>query len=447
MGLLSFIRGKILRRFINLRSLSGKKLPYDEIIRIELLVAMCLASLFFGILYLVIGIFSGISFGVILNHVVFFITALPVVLYQIRKGYYNQAKLVMMLLGNIFMFVKAASLGPSSGMNVSMLIILFATFAFYRLEDYKYIILSLVINLSSLFFLELTGYTFLGTDTSTNQYEYEFNFISAILFCILFFYVILRVNQYINRKLSRLNQKLISKNKILGKINEELDSYVYKVSHDMRAPLTSLMGIVNLIKLEKDPEKIQELVILQENCINKLDSHIHQIINLSKNVKTGVFPEKTDVNEMIGDIFDELAFFEHASSIKKIVRVKQNTDFYSDQYRLKISLNNLISNAFKYRRNDENDPAVEIAVEISGAEAVFLIRDNGIGIPQGSQARIFDMFYRATEVSKGSGLGLYMVKEMVSKLQGIIEVESEENRFTMIRLVVPNICPENHQMP
>ncbi len=314
---MTFIRVKILRKFIDLRALSQKNLPYDEIIRLELLVATCLVGFFLGTFYILIGLFVNISLLSVINYLVFFFTMIPLVLYLTKKGYPNEAKLMMMLLGNVFMFIKAASHGRESGMNLAMLIMVFAIFAFYSIEDYKYMLLALAITLSIIIFLEITDYSSIAHDTSTNKYEYEFNLASTILFCILFFYVILRVNQYINKKLSRLNHKLLNKNKMLGKINEELDSYIYKASHDMRAPLTSMMGILSLIKTETDPEKIKHLNILQEKCIIKLDSHIYQIINLSKNIKTESIPEKTDLNHMIKEVFEELNFFEMPPTQKR----------------------------------------------------------------------------------------------------------------------------------
>ncbi len=179
---------------------------------------------------------------------------------------------------------------------------------------------------------------------------------------------------------------------------------------------------------------------MQEKCITKLDNHIYQIINLSKNAKTELIPEKTDLNEIIHSIFEELNFFENAARTEKIIRIKQETIFYSDQYRLKIILNNLISNAFKYARKDEPHPLIEIDITISPTEADITIRDNGIGIQEHQQAKVFDMFYRGTVVSKGSGLGLYMVKEMIIRLNGTISVKAEENRFTSIHFVVPNLA-------
>ena len=440
MDIMKFIRVKILRKFIDLRSLSQKHIPYDEIIRIELLVAMCLIALACGMAYIFVGLFVGLSLFSILNYLIFFLTTIPTVLYLTKKGYYNQAKLIMMILGSIFMVIKAASVGPSAGMNLSMMITLFATFAFYSIDDYKYIFLSLAITVSSIIFLEITNYSYLGIDPSTNkyEYEYEFNYISTILFCILFFYVILRVNQYMNKKLRKLNSKLSGKNRKLGKINEELDSYIYKASHDMRAPVTSMMGILSLVKTEKNPERTSHLIELQESCLIKLDNHIHQIINLSKNIKTEASAEKIDLNNMISEIFEELSFFENAANTKKMIQINQKVDFHSDPYRLKMIVNNLVTNAFKYAQIRESSPVIKIDALITDKSATITVKDNGIGIPENQQGKIFDMFYRGTEMSKGSGLGLYMVKEMVQKLNGTISVTSEVNHFTSITFILPN---------
>jgi hypothetical protein len=159
MQLLNFIRNKILRKFINLRYLSSQKISYDEIIRIELLVAMCLITIVSGSLYIIIGSFVGVSLSIIINYAVFFTIVVPLVLYLITKGYYNQAKLIMMIIGSFFMFIKAASLGRESGMNLAMLIIVFATFAFYTIADYKYIVLSLALTTVLIIILEISDYS------------------------------------------------------------------------------------------------------------------------------------------------------------------------------------------------------------------------------------------------------------------------------------------------
>lgn len=438
MQLVNFIRTKIIRRCINLRVLSAQHVSYDEIIRIELLVAMCLVTVVSGILYIVIGSFLGVSFLIILNYLIFFSTVVPFSLYLIKKGYYNHAKLIMMVAGSIFMFVKAASLGRDSGMNISMLIIVFATFAFYSINDYKYIFLSLSLTTVLIVALEISDYNLLGNDNATNDFEYEFNYISTGLFAILFFYVILRVNQYMHAKLINLNNKLLLKNKSLKKLNEELDSYVYRTSHDMRAPLTSLMGLVHLVKTEKDPAKSDVLIQMQENCINKLDLHIQQIIQLSRNTKTDIQTQPIQFHSILTDIFEELSFFEQATSIRKNIRIHTPHVLYSDPYRIKTILNNLISNSFKYYRKSEDAPYIDIDISSTQSTTTIIIKDNGIGIPAQYLDNIFNMFYRASNQSKGSGLGLYIVKEMVEKIDGTISVKSRVNTFTQFYVELPN---------
>jgi len=438
MQLLNFIRNKILRKFINLRYLSAQQISYDEIIRIELLVAMCLLTIVSSTIYIIIGSFVGVSLSIIINYAVFFITVVPLVLYLIKKGYYNQAKVIMMILGSFFMFIKAASLGRESGMNLAMLIIVFATFAFYNINDYKYIIFSLALTTISIIILEIFDYSLFRLDSATSSFEYEFNYLFTGLFCILFFYVILRVNQYINTKLSELNTKLRLKNITLKKVNEELDSYVYRTSHDMRAPLTSLMGLIHLIKTERDVNKIEELARMQENCVSKLDLHIQQIIHLSKNIRTQAELQSIDFRLMLNDIFEELSFFEQSNNVHKVICIAGISQFYSDAYRIKTILNNLISNSFKYYRIGNERPTIEIDISVNDQYTTILIKDNGIGIAKENLPNVFDMFYRASNQSKGSGLGLYIVKEMVGKLSGTISVKSKIGVFTEFVIKLPN---------
>lgn len=439
MDLLSYIRLNVLRRFIDLKFFLQKGLTYDEIIRIELLVAVCLIVSTAGSFYMLIALFINTGVVVIANYIVFFLTAIPIVLYLIKKGKYTQAKLIMMFLGTLFMVIKASSLGPDSGMNLAMLIIVFAIFSFYSLEEYKHIIMNLLIVSASICFLEMTNYSYLGVDKSTQPFEYEFNLVFTILLCVLFFYVILRLNQHMNKKLKILNNKLVVKNAKLAKMNEELDGYVYKASHDIRAPLTSLMGIINLIKVENDPEKIMQYVALQEKCIEKMDSHIMQILDLSKNLKTGLVPLKIDLKALIEEIFLELSFYENAELISKKINVHHNIDYYSDPYRIKIILNNLISNAIKYSKIGNSNPIIEVNIFIDYSHTIMTVKDNGIGITEAQKDKIFDMFYRGTDKSKGAGLGLYIVKEMVNKLKGKISIQSEVNKFTIFKVEIPNL--------
>ncbi len=440
MSTLIFLRNKIIRRFISLRELSMRKIPYDEIIRIELLVTMCVSILAIGSIYLVVGLFLSVSLNILLIYLVFFLLIIPSVLYLIKIGKHNLAKLIMMVIGSAFMFIKAASLGPDSGMNISMLIIFFGTFAFYSISDYKYIILSLSIATGLIVVLELTSYSLLGVDTSTNLYEYEFNYAATILFCILFFYVVMRVNAYMNTKLATLNMKLVRKNSILRKVNLELDSYVYRTSHDMRTPLTSLMGLIQLMKAEKHDAAFDDMIKMQEMCVNKLDLQIEQIIHLSKNTKTPLIPVGIDFSAVLKDIFEEVDFFQKHKVIITTISIQENISFNSDMYRIRTILHNVLSNAFKYVDKGKHDSYINVEITSEEKNVCIVIRDNGIGIAVDKISNIFNMFYRASNQNNGSGLGLYIVKEMVEKLGGTIEVHSIVNVQTEFIIVLPKVA-------
>ncbi|HZG01667.1 MAG TPA: HAMP domain-containing sensor histidine kinase, partial [Chitinophagales bacterium] len=113
--------------------------------------------------------------------------------------------------------------------------------------------------------------------------------------------------------------------------------------------------------------------------------------------------------------------------------------FSSDPGRISVLLNNLISNAIRYQNPNVDKPYVDIAVETTADAAFIVVKDNGIGIDKAQQSKVFDMFYRVSQNSVGSGLGLYIVKETVEKLQGKIDLKSEPGTGTAFTIVLPNL--------
>ena len=125
--------------------------------------------------------------------------------------------------------------------------------------------------------------------------------------------------------------------------------------------------------------------------------------------------------------------------IEVIIDPSENTIIHSDRTRLYIVFNNIISNSLRYYKNYIKDPFINIKIKVSDTKAIIIVEDNGIGIKPDRIGKIFDMFYRATSTSNGSGLGLYIAKESVAKLEGTISVESEFERGTKFTLVIPNL--------
>lgn len=239
--------------------------------------------------------------------------------------------------------------------------------------------------------------------------------------------------------LKRSKLLLHEKNDELKKINAELDRFVYSASHDLRAPLASLLGLVNVAMLENSSPKLNNYLELMRGSVNKLDDLISDIIHFSRNARLDITPEPVHFENLAQETFDHLKYLPTAGSIETSVSIEPYTNFYSDPKRLRILFNNLVSNAFRYHDLSKDTPFIKIQVCFKQDQAVITVTDNGKGIHPDHVDDIFEMFFRATEDSQGSGLGLYIVKETVEKLQGTIQVDSKVREGTTFTLHIPNL--------
>jgi signal transduction histidine kinase len=135
----------------------------------------------------------------------------------------------------------------------------------------------------------------------------------------------------------------------------------------------------------------------------------------------------------------EHAYMDNASKIEYITQVHQPAPFVSDYKRLEVVLNNIVSNAIRYANMYHSDPFVKIVVDVKPDKALIEVSDNGQGIAREHIGKVFDMFYRATANKAGSGLGLYIVKETIQKLNGSIDLTSEPGCGTSFYIQVPSV--------
>ena len=225
----------------------------------------------------------------------------------------------------------------------------------------------------------------------------------------------------------------------LKKTNAELDKFVYSVSHDLRAPLSSMLGVIEISEEDTTDEMMLTHLKMLKNSIKKLDGFILDILDYSRNARLEIKKEVIDFNEMLSDITQNLKYMGGINRIVDIqVEVNEKLKIRSDKSRLNIILNNLVSNAIRYQNEQTPNPFVNIKIDTSDTETGIIIKDNGIGISAESQAKVFEMFYRVSEASVGSGLGLYIVKEAVEKLHGEIELESTPGTGSTFKIRIPN---------
>jgi PAS domain S-box-containing protein len=236
-------------------------------------------------------------------------------------------------------------------------------------------------------------------------------------------------------------RKLEAQNQELVKVNEELDNFVYRVSHDLRAPITSVLGLTDLLlNHEKEPEKQRKMLRMIQTSLQKQDKFIRDILDYSRNARLQVKREAVHIEELTKEIIAQMAPAGQAEGISVNVIQKGEGTLYTDRYRMGIILSNLLSNSFKYKKfwQQPGGAWVEVLLELKGTDALLRVRDNGMGIRDAYVPRVFDMFYRATADKPGSGLGLYIVKETVARLKGKVSLSSELNVGTEVCIELPD---------
>jgi signal transduction histidine kinase len=206
----------------------------------------------------------------------------------------------------------------------------------------------------------------------------------------------------------------------------------------LRSPLSTILGLLNVAEMEKpDPATLPHLTRIREQ-VNKLDFVIKEILDYSMNARTDKQIEKIEFNDLIENVKRNLGPQAQVERVHITLSVSGDSDFHSDRARMEIILKNLISNSIKFQDTEKKQLLIEIKAEVNSSQATITCADNGIGIEEIHFTKIFDMFYRATEIAKGAGLGLYIVKEAVHKLGGSIKVSSELGTFTKFEMHIPN---------
>jgi PAS domain S-box-containing protein len=236
-----------------------------------------------------------------------------------------------------------------------------------------------------------------------------------------------------------IQQALVDRHEELVKINAELDRFVYSASHDLRAPIASLLGLIEVARLEPNRDTIISLLDLQKKSLHRLDRFIKDIVDHSRNTRLGLDNEPVQFENIVNTTFEQLNFMDNVARIKKEIRIHQEGVFFSSPTRLEIIFNNLISNSIKYADLLKKESLITIDIQSTPAHTHIEVSDNGEGIPVEALDRIFDMFYRASERGTGSGLGLYIVKEAIQKLGGEIRATSVLHKGTKFVIDLPGV--------
>lgn len=350
-----------------------------------------------------------------------------------RRGKHCTAYYIIFPTLNFVVYLFASSEAPATGAYILFLPIALGAFAVFNYKQ-RFIAVNLAALTYSLFVLAYFGdFSILPKRMYSEQElmaNFLINFAVALPTSILAIYLLISLNHHNGRE-------LVNSNRMLKKLNEELDRFVYSTSHDLRAPLSSVAGLINLAKDNENPQEVKRYLGMMENRVNTLNKFIKDITDYSRNNRLEITHERIRVHELANEIWEALKYTPEAQVITFKNEIPENLIIHSDTRRIHVILSNLISNAIRYHDLRKEDPYIRLQHHAVNLSHSFSVEDNGQGIAPEIQKRVFDMFYRGNESSQGSGLGLYIVKETTSKLAGSIHLNSCPRKGSTFTFTVP----------
>jgi signal transduction histidine kinase len=268
----------------------------------------------------------------------------------------------------------------------------------------------------------------------------------------LIFAVLILLLFYFRSKLKKQQKELIEANKVVKLTNEnlenivmertyllnktfkELDTVLYKASHDLRAPLSSIAGISDLISRETNNKELTGLLVKTNKRMDKL---LKKLSTISEIHQPGDF-EEIDVASICDDVISSFNTIILDRKIKLKVNLEVENKVLSIYKLVEVIIYHLLENAFFFCWID-NDKSGKVEMEVRTKNNVLEIKitDNGVGVEKNIQHKIFEMFYVGNELSNGNGLGLYIVQKSVDLLNGKVSVTSTEGVKTVFNVQLP----------
>lgn len=337
-----------------------------------------------------------------------------------RYGKHTLAHYLLFAPVNITAYLLASSESASTGAFIHFLSIILAEFMVFGYRHRKCSLLSAGLTITLFFLAYTVDFSFLPYryyDGNLMIYVRFLNFTTATLACSIGVYMLIRMNH-------KSAVKVGENYELLEKANTELDRFVYSTSHDLRAPLTSILGLINIAEMSGNVDDIKRYLVMMKDRVSLLDKFIKDITDYSRNNRLEVERHHVNLTKISNEVWDLLKYTPEAQQVDFHIDIPQDINIVSDEPRLKTVLLNLLSNAIRYQDNGKPNPYVRLHCHKNGKGYHINVEDNGQGIDPQHHVKVFDMFFRGSESSKGSGLGLYIVKETVTKLSGSIALES-----------------------
>ncbi|SDL14402.1 PAS domain S-box-containing protein [Catalinimonas alkaloidigena] len=245
-----------------------------------------------------------------------------------------------------------------------------------------------------------------------------------------------------NEELRVANEELGLSNEQLIRINQDLDNFIYTASHDLKAPISNIEGLMQALlrHLPADslaPPRVQQIVGLIQDSVERFKktiTHLTDVVKLQKEYDQE--EALVSMPDMIREVLLDLELMIQSSQANVTVDVEACPRIRFSEKNLRSLLYNLLSNALKYR-SPHRTPLISIQCRTEAGYQVLTVADNGLGMKPEKLGQLFRMFKRFHDHVEGQGVGLYMVKKMVDNARGKITVESQVDQGTTFRVYLP----------
>lgn len=359
-----------------------------------------------------------------------------------ERGNHRVAKIILLSFLNLYFFVYS-SLVPE-GLGIYLYYFPWVGLAAVVFEKNENVLRFFFIGLSialltTLFALDFNLFGTVKFEAVDIGRSFIINMISSIAVLVFFIAFMVRVNEDAENKLYAQAEEIRIKNEHLEKTNKELDRFFYSTSHDLKVSILNIKGILNTAMAEPQERRVMECFSILKDSTQKLEDFLRDLIEYSRNVQTDIRVEPVNVGRLVDEVIDGFRFVPGADKIRFEKSIHIYHPVETDRIRLTTIITNLIGNSIKFHRQYVKDPWIKVEANVVNEKMSLSVSDNGQGIDKELLPKIFNMFFKGTNKSKGSGLGLYIVKEAVDKLGGSVSVLSELNRGTAVTLILPTL--------
>jgi signal transduction histidine kinase len=224
----------------------------------------------------------------------------------------------------------------------------------------------------------------------------------------------------------------------LKKTKGIINSFINSCSHNLKSPLTSIEGLVLIAEYCTNPKEVDQCLGMIQHCALSMLDMIHKLEEYASMQNHELNRKAIQAHTLVEKIMNKYGKEINQQQITISITISQSTPWVSDEYCNYVILSNLVGNAIHFHDNGKGSKKINIEVAVAQDQVSLTVSDNGIGIIEEEKQKIFEPFRRGSGQSKGNGLGLFLVKSAIEKLQASISLESKENLGASFRISIPN---------